>query len=181
MPHLQTYELEEAAGHDAVHRAERDPREARPVAAVRLRLPRRHLRQLRDGRSTAGPALACRTLTQDVGPEITLAPLPVFELIGDLSVNTGKWMRGDERAARGVGAHRSSRRSTSTPPRGADGPGAGRADLRARPLHRVRLLRGGLRHGAHARGLRRRGGPQQDRPLPPRPARRAHRRRLLRA
>jgi len=40
------------------------------------------------------PTLACRTLTRDVGPEITLAPLPVFELIGDLSVNTGKWMRG---------------------------------------------------------------------------------------
>jgi fumarate reductase iron-sulfur subunit len=39
------------------------------------------------------PTLACRTLTRDVGPEITLAPLPVFELIGDLSVNTGKWMR----------------------------------------------------------------------------------------
>jgi fumarate reductase iron-sulfur subunit len=39
------------------------------------------------------PGLACRTLTRDVGPEITLAPLPVFELIGDLSVNTGKWMR----------------------------------------------------------------------------------------
>jgi fumarate reductase iron-sulfur subunit len=36
------------------------------------------------------PTLACRTLTRDVGPEITLAPLPVFELIGDLSVNTGK-------------------------------------------------------------------------------------------
>jgi fumarate reductase iron-sulfur subunit len=30
------------------------------------------------------PALACRTLTQNM----------VFELIGDLSVNTGKWMRG---------------------------------------------------------------------------------------
>ena len=40
------------------------------------------------------PTLACRTLTRDVGPEIILAPLPVFELIGDLSVNTGKWMRG---------------------------------------------------------------------------------------
>ena len=40
------------------------------------------------------PTLACRVLTRDVGPEITLAPLPVFELIGDLSVNTGKWMRG---------------------------------------------------------------------------------------
>ena len=39
------------------------------------------------------PTLACRTLTRDVGPEIILAPLPVFELIGDLSVNTGRWMR----------------------------------------------------------------------------------------
>ena len=39
------------------------------------------------------PGLACRTLTKNVGPEITLAPLPAFELIGDLSVNTGKWMR----------------------------------------------------------------------------------------
>ena len=40
------------------------------------------------------PALACRTLTQDLDAIFTLAPLPVFELIGDLSVNTGKWMRG---------------------------------------------------------------------------------------
>ena len=42
-----------------------------------------------DGR----PALACRTLTKNLGADITLAPLPVFELIADLSVNTGKWMR----------------------------------------------------------------------------------------
>lgn len=40
------------------------------------------------------PALACRTLTKNLGTEVTLAPLPFFELIGDLSVNTGKWMRG---------------------------------------------------------------------------------------
>jgi fumarate reductase iron-sulfur subunit len=40
------------------------------------------------------PGLACRTLTKNVGPEVTLAPLPFFELIGDLSVDTGKWMRG---------------------------------------------------------------------------------------
>jgi len=40
------------------------------------------------------PGLACRTLTKDVGPDITLAPLPFFELIGDLSVDTGKWMHG---------------------------------------------------------------------------------------
>lgn len=40
------------------------------------------------------PGLACRTLTASLEPHIRLAPLPVFELIGDLSVNTGKWMRG---------------------------------------------------------------------------------------
>lgn len=39
------------------------------------------------------PGLACRTLTSSLGAEISLAPLPVFELIADLSVNTGKWMR----------------------------------------------------------------------------------------
>ena len=43
-----------------------------------------------DGR----PTLACRTLTKNLGAEITLAPLPFFDLIGDLSVDTGKWMRG---------------------------------------------------------------------------------------
>jgi fumarate reductase iron-sulfur subunit len=42
-----------------------------------------------DGR----PALACRTLTASLGTSVTLAPLPGFELIADLSVNTGKWMR----------------------------------------------------------------------------------------
>ena len=40
------------------------------------------------------PGLACRTLTKNAGPDITLAPLPFFELVGDLSVDTGKWMRG---------------------------------------------------------------------------------------
>jgi len=39
------------------------------------------------------PGLACRTLTRDLPVDIHLAPLPVFELIADLSVNTGKWMR----------------------------------------------------------------------------------------
>ncbi|HVO91744.1 MAG TPA: fumarate reductase iron-sulfur subunit [Terriglobales bacterium] len=40
------------------------------------------------------PTLACRTLTKDLDSEISLAPLPVFGLIADLSVDTGKWMRG---------------------------------------------------------------------------------------
>ena len=39
------------------------------------------------------PSLACRTLTKNVGPTITLAPMPGFKLIGDLSVDTGTWMR----------------------------------------------------------------------------------------
>jgi fumarate reductase iron-sulfur subunit len=39
------------------------------------------------------PGLACRTLTAELPADFTLAPLPTFELIGDLSVNTGKWMR----------------------------------------------------------------------------------------
>lgn len=39
------------------------------------------------------PALACRTLIANY-PEgkLTLLPMPAFELIKDLSVNTGKWM-----------------------------------------------------------------------------------------
>ncbi len=40
------------------------------------------------------PGLACRTLTSKLDTEILLAPLPFFELIGDLSIYTGKWMRG---------------------------------------------------------------------------------------
>lgn len=47
------------------------------------------------------PGLACRTLTETLGVEITLAPLPAFELIGDLSVNTGKWMRAMSERLRG--------------------------------------------------------------------------------
>jgi len=40
------------------------------------------------------PTLACRTLTKKLDEHFTLAPLPLFELIGDLSIYTGKWMRG---------------------------------------------------------------------------------------
>ena len=40
------------------------------------------------------PTLACKTLTSNYEDgEITLLPLPVFELIGDLSVNTASWMK----------------------------------------------------------------------------------------
>lgn len=39
------------------------------------------------------PTLACRTLTRDLPAEMQLLPLPVFKLIGDLSVDTGTWFR----------------------------------------------------------------------------------------
>ena len=39
------------------------------------------------------PVLACRTLTADLSDTIRLHPLPVFKLVGDLSVDTGIWFR----------------------------------------------------------------------------------------
>ena len=39
------------------------------------------------------PGLACKTLTRELPKEIILMPLPVFKLIGDLSVDTGTWFR----------------------------------------------------------------------------------------
>ena len=39
------------------------------------------------------PGLACKTKTKELPDEITLLPLPVFKLVGDLSVDTGTWFR----------------------------------------------------------------------------------------
>jgi fumarate reductase iron-sulfur subunit len=39
------------------------------------------------------PMLGCRTLIADLPDTIRLHPLPVFKLIGDLSVDTGIWFR----------------------------------------------------------------------------------------
>ncbi len=39
------------------------------------------------------PGLACRTQTSTLPAHITLHPLPVFKLLGDLSVDTGIWFR----------------------------------------------------------------------------------------
>jgi len=39
------------------------------------------------------PGLACHAKTRDLPDEITLLPLPVFQLVGDLSVDTGSWFR----------------------------------------------------------------------------------------
>lgn len=39
------------------------------------------------------PRLACKTMTINLPSRITVLPLPVFKLIGDLSVDTGTWFR----------------------------------------------------------------------------------------
>jgi fumarate reductase iron-sulfur subunit len=91
-PRLQTYELEDAAGM-TLFIALSEIRETQDASLQFDFVCRAGIcgscAMVINGR----PGLACRTLTRDMQAEITLAPLPVFELIGDLSVNTGKWMR----------------------------------------------------------------------------------------
>ncbi|MEE2732651.1 MAG: fumarate reductase iron-sulfur subunit [Pseudomonadota bacterium] len=92
-PHFETFNLEETAGMTLfialnLLREEQDP-------SLQFDFVCRagicgSCAMLINGR----PDLACRTLTQALPTTIRLAPLPVFELIGDLSVNTGKWMHG---------------------------------------------------------------------------------------
>jgi fumarate reductase iron-sulfur subunit len=92
VPHMQTYDLEEADGM-TLFIALNEIREKQDASLHFDFVCRAGIcgscAMVINGR----PALACRTLTKNLGPEISLAPLPVFELIADLSVNTGKWMR----------------------------------------------------------------------------------------
>ncbi len=92
-PHLQAFEIEEAEGM-TLFIALNEIRNTQDPSLQFDFVCRAGIcgscAMLIDGR----PNLACRTLTRDLGTTITLAPLPFFELIGDLSVNTGKWMRG---------------------------------------------------------------------------------------
>ena len=92
VPRMQTYELEEADGM-TLFIALNEIREQQDASLQFDFVCRAGIcgscAMVINGR----PGLACRTLTQSLGPEITLAPLPVFELIADLSVDTGKWMR----------------------------------------------------------------------------------------
>jgi fumarate reductase iron-sulfur subunit len=91
-PRMQTYEVEEADGM-TLFIALSEIREKQDASLHFDFVCRAGIcgscAMIIDGR----PTLACRTLTKNLGSEITLAPLPVFELIADLSVNTGKWMR----------------------------------------------------------------------------------------
>ncbi len=92
VPHMQTYRLQEAEGM-TLFMALNEIREKQDASLQFDFVCRAGIcgscAMVINGR----PTLACRTLTKSLPREITLAPLPVFKLIGDLSVDTGIWMR----------------------------------------------------------------------------------------
>jgi fumarate reductase iron-sulfur subunit len=92
-PHFQTFELEEAAGM-TLFIALNEIREQLDSSLAFDFVCRAGICGSCGMVVNGRPGLACRTLTKDLPADITLAPLPAFELIADLSVNTGKWMRG---------------------------------------------------------------------------------------
>ena len=91
-PRMQTYELEEADGM-TLFIALNEIREKQDPSLQFDFVCRAGICGSCGMMINGRPSLACRTVTKNLGTETTLAPLPVFELIGDLSVNTGKWMR----------------------------------------------------------------------------------------
>jgi fumarate reductase iron-sulfur subunit len=92
VPRMQTYELEEADGM-TLFIALNEIREKQDPSLQFDFVCRAGICGSCGMMINGRPTLACRTLTKNLEPEISLAPLPVFELIADLSVNTGKWMR----------------------------------------------------------------------------------------
>ena len=92
VPRLQTYELEEADGM-TLFIALSELREKQDPSLAFDFVCRAGICGSCGMVVNGKPGLACRTLTQELPADITLTPLPVFELIADLSVNTGKWMR----------------------------------------------------------------------------------------
>jgi fumarate reductase iron-sulfur subunit len=91
-PHLQSYEIEEAAGM-TLFLALNEIREQLDSSLAFDFVCRAGICGSCGMVVNGRPRLACRTLTKDLPEEVTLLPLPAFELIADLSVNTGKWMR----------------------------------------------------------------------------------------
>jgi fumarate reductase iron-sulfur subunit len=91
-PRLQNYEVEEAAGM-TLFLALTEIRERQDPSLAFDFVCRAGIcgscGMLVNGR----PRLACNTLTKELPDDVTPLPLPGFELISDLSVDTGRWMR----------------------------------------------------------------------------------------
>ena len=92
-PHMQTYQLEEAFGM-TLFIALTEIREKQDPTLQFDFVCRAGICGSCSMMVNGSPKLACRTLTKEIADGvINLTPLPFFELIADLSVNTGKWMR----------------------------------------------------------------------------------------
>ena len=91
-PHMQRYELEEVAGM-TLFIALNEIREQQDATLSFDFVCRAGICGSCGMMINGKPGLACRTLTKDLPADISLAPLPVFKLIADLSVDTGSWMR----------------------------------------------------------------------------------------
>lgn len=93
LPHLQRYEIDEADGM-TLYIALNEIRETQDASLHFDFVCRAGICGSCGMVINGRPGLACRTLTRSLPEEITLAPLPGFALIADLSVDTGTWMRG---------------------------------------------------------------------------------------
>lgn len=93
VPHIETFEVEEADGM-TLYIALNEIREHHDNSLMFDFVCRAGIcgscSMLVNGR----PTLACRTLTAKLDENISLAPLPLFKLIKDLSIYSGEWMRG---------------------------------------------------------------------------------------
>jgi fumarate reductase iron-sulfur subunit len=91
-PHLQTFQLEESEGMTLFIVLNRIQEEQDPSLQFDFCCRAGMCGScalLINGR----PDLACHTKTMDLPEEITLLPLPVFDLVGDLVVDKGQWFR----------------------------------------------------------------------------------------
>jgi fumarate reductase iron-sulfur subunit len=92
VPHMQTFELDEAP-YMSLYLALNQIRETQDPS-LQFDFACRSAICGSCGMMVNGrPALGCRTLTSDLPDIVRLHPLPVFKLIGDLSVDTGTWFR----------------------------------------------------------------------------------------
>ena len=93
VPSMQDYELEELPNYN-LFRALMDIREQQDPSLMFDFVCRASIcgacAMMIDGK----PALAFKTLTKNLPDKFTLHPLPVFKIIGDLTVDTGTWFRG---------------------------------------------------------------------------------------
>ncbi len=91
-PHMQTFELEEA-DYMSLYIALNEIRETQDPS-LQFDFACRSAVCGSCGMMVNGrPLLGCKTQTSDLPDVIRLHPLPVFKLVGDLSVDTGVWFR----------------------------------------------------------------------------------------